>query len=254
MRSARWPGVEPANVSVVPVGFDRSRVNALIQLNLDSDSGALAIPTAWDVGVNYSGATRVSGYGNLRVTSRSQKIVFERTVALPFGRYWIVGTAQEVDGHRLARGTVVGGFKKPKGNAVEFPHPVNVMQKGPGSFVSEKGKALAEGWSSLRYTMASSDRPISFVVSLCRGKNVQGPLTIEQSLLLPEKELRFPRTDWPHEENAPCLVVNDTRLEAYRLPWSNKPYQVSFSVRVNNGSGETLAETTSSFWIVGPGR
>jgi hypothetical protein len=254
LRSARWPGVQPANVSVVPIGFDRSRVDAMIQLDLDSDPEALAIPTAWDVGINYSGATRGSGYGNLRVTSRSPKIVFEKTVALPFGRYWVVGTAQEVDGYGLARGTVVGAFKKPNANAVEFPHPVNVMQKGPGTFASEKGKARAEGWSSLRFEMASSDRPISFVIPVCRGKNVRESLTIEQSLLLPDKDLQFSSTDWPHEENVRCLVVNDARLEADRLPWLNQPYEAVFVVKVRNGLGETLARATKSFWIVGPGR
>jgi hypothetical protein len=181
-------------------------------------------------------------------------IVFEKTVRLPVGPYSIVGVAQEVDGHGMARGAAVGALEKPKTNAVEFLHPLDIMQWGPGSFVSEDGNARSEGWSALRYGMANSDRPISLVVSVCRGKGVKESLTIEKSLLVTDRELQFSRTDWPQEHNSHCLVVKDDLLAAGRLPWSNRPYEVTFVVRVNDSSGETVAKTSRAFWIIGPSR
>jgi hypothetical protein len=254
LRSGKWSGVEQANVSLVPVGFRKSRVHALIQFTLDSELGALSIPTTWDVGINYFGASRVSGYGNLRMTFRSPKVVFEKEVSLPIGPYMIVGVAQEVDGHGLARGTEVGAFNPPNKNAVEFLYPLHIMQWGAGTFVSEAGNARKEDWGSLHFAMANSDRPISLVVSVCRGKNVQGHLTIEKSLLLPDTELRFSKTDWPQEQNAPCLVVKDDLSAAGRLPWSNQPYEVTFVVSVNDASGKTVANTSRAIWIIGPTR
>jgi hypothetical protein len=162
--------------------------------------------------------------------------------------------AQEVDGHGLARGTAVGAFEKPKNKAVGFLHPLDIMQWGRGTFLSEDGNARREDWSSLRYGMANSDRPISLIVSVCRGKGVQEPLTIEKSLFLSDKELRFSSTDWPQEHNSPCLVVKDDLVAAGRLPWLNQPYEVTFVVRVNEASGKTVANTSRSFWIIGPTR
>lgn len=254
LRSAQWPGVQPAGVALVPLGFDKSRVNALIQLSLGSETEAPSIPTAWDVGINYFGASHVSGYGNVRVTFQSQKIVFEKQVTLPVGPYWVVGIAQEVDGRGLARGTAVGSFEKPKKNAVEFLHPLDITQWGTGTFVSEAGNPRAGGWSSLRYGMAYSDRPISLVVSLCRGKNVQGRLTIDRRLLLPGKELHLARTDWPQATAGACRVVNDDPIAAGRLPWSNQPYEATFVVNVGDAAGKTVATTSRAFWVIGPSR
>lgn len=252
LRSAKWPGVRPARVSVVPVGVENSHVNAWIQLSLDSELGALSISTAWDVGINYSGRSRVSGYGNLRVKSRSPKIVFEHKVRLPVGPYWIVAVAQEVDGRGLARSTQVGTFKKPKKNAVEFLHPVDIMQWGSGAFVSEGREPRSKGWISLPYAMANYDQPILLVVSLCRGNSVHEPLTIEKSLLLPHQEFRFSKTNWPQEQDTPCLVVKDELLPADRLPRSKQPYEVTVVVRVSNASRKVVAETSKVFWVIGP--
>jgi hypothetical protein len=254
LRSGRWPGVQPASVSVVPIGFDKSRVNALIQFTLDSEPGAPAISAAWDVGINYFGASMVSGYGNVRVTSRARRIVFQKKVRLPIGPYWVVGVAQEVDGPGSARGTEVGAFERPKKNAVEFLHPLDAMQWESGAFVSEEGPAHTEGWSSLRYGMANSDRPISLVFSLCRGRKAQEPLTIESRLMLPEKQLRFSRTVWPQSPGTPCLVVNSDPLVAGGLPWSNQAYEATFVVRVSDASGKAVANTSKAFWVIGPTR
>ncbi len=254
LRSGRWPGVQPAGISLVPIGFDRSRVDALIQLTLNSESGADPVPATWDVGINYFGASRVSGYGNARVTSRSPQIVFQKQARLPFGPYWVVGIAQEVEGLGLARGTEVGAFEKPKKNAVEFLHPLDVMQWGAGTFVSEEGAARTEGWIPLRYGMARSDRPISLVFSLCRGKGVREPLTIEKSLSLPDQEIRFSATDWTQAPATLCLVVNDDPLPAGRLPWSNQPYEATFVVKAADAAGRTVARTSRTFWIIGPTR
>jgi hypothetical protein len=252
LRSGQWPGVQPAGISLVPIGFDKSRVKALIQFTLESEPGAPSIPAAWDLGVNYFGASRVSGYGNVRVTFRAAKVVFEKTVLLPVGPYALVGVAQEVDGHGLARGTDVGTLETPNDDAVGFLHALDIMQWGPGAFVSEDGNGRMEEWSSLRYGMANSDRPISLIVSVCRGKGVHEPLTIETSLLLPDKELRFSRTEWPQGNKSPCLVVKDDLLATRLLPWSNRSYETTFVVKVNESSGKTIATTSRDFWIIGP--
>lgn len=252
LRSGKWPGVQPAGVSLVPVAFDHSRVKALIQLTLGSESGAAAIPATWDVGINYFGASRVSGYGNARVMLRSPKVVFEKLVRLPTGPYWIVGIAQEVGGYGSARGTEVGSFEKPKKDAVEFLHPLDIMEWGTGVFVSDGGNARSYGWASARYGMAHTDRPISLVASLCRGKNVHEPLTIEKSLLLPDKELRLSTTDWRQDAASPCVFVDDDPLGAGRLPWSNQPYEATFVVNVSDRSGKTVAKTSRAFWVIGP--
>ena len=254
LRSGRWPGVQPAGVSLVPNGFAKSQVHALIQMTLDSESGAPPIPTAWDVGINYFGASHVAGYGNLRATFQSPQVVFQKQVRLPVGPYWVVGIAQEVDGHGSARGTTAGAFEKPKRNAVEFLHPLDIMEWGTGAYVFEEGNARKGGWSSLRYGMAHSDRPISLAVSLCRGKNVRGQLAIEKSLHLPDHEIRFPRTDWPQAQGTPCLFVNDDPLAAGRLPWTDQPYEATFVVNVSDSHGKKVATTSRTFWVIGPSR
>ena len=254
LRSAQWAGIRQASVALVPIGFDKSRVKALIQFTVDAELGAPSLLEPWDVGVNYFGDSRVSGYGNMRVTFRPPKIVFDKTVSLPVGPYSIVGVAQEVNGHGMARGTGFGILERPKNNAVGFLHGLDVMQWGPGTFVSEGGSARKEGWSSLRYGMANSDRAISVVVSVCRGKGVQTALTIEKSLVLPDKELRFGTTDWPLGHNTPCLVVKDDLLAAELLPWSNRPYESTFVVKVTDPSGKTVATASKAFWIIGPTR
>jgi hypothetical protein len=252
LRSGRWPGVQPAGVALIPIGFDKTRVHALLQLNLGSEPGAMA--TTWDIGLNYFGASRVSGYGNVRVTSQSPQIVFQKQVRLPTGPYWVVGIAQEIDGRGSARGTEVGVLDEPKKKAVEFVHSLDIMQWGAATFVSEEGTARPGGWSPLRYGMANSDRPLSLVFSLCRGKNVREPLKIEKSLLLPDEEIRFSSTDWPRMPHSPCLVVNDDPLAAGRLPWSQQPYEATFVVKAIDAAGRTVATTSRAFWVIGPTR
>lgn len=254
LRSAQWAGVRQASVSLVPIGFDKSRVKALIQFTVDAEPGAPSLSEPWDVEVNYFGASRVSGYGNIRVTFRPPKTVFDKTVSLPLGPYSIVGMAQEVNGHGMARGTELGILEKPKNDAVGFLHALDIMQWGSGTFVSEAGNARKEEWSSLRYGMANSDRAISLVVSVCRGKGVEAPLTIGKRLVLPDKDLRFSTTDWPLEHHAPCLVVKDDLLAADLLPWSNQPYESTFVVKVSDPSGKTVATASKAFWIIGPTR
>jgi hypothetical protein len=254
LRSGRWPGVQPAGVALVPIGFDKARVHALLQLNLSSESGAPPIATTWDIGLNYFGASRVSGYGNVRVTAQSPEIVFQKQVRLPAGPYWIVGIAEEVDGRGSARGTEVGALHEPGRKAVEFVHSLDIMQWGAATFVSEEWAARTGGWSPLRYGMASSDRPISLIFSLCRGKNVREPLTIEKSLLLPDAEIQFTSTAWPRAPRNPCLVVNDDPLAPGRLPWSDRPYEATFVVKAVDAEGKTVARTTRTFWVIGPTR
>jgi hypothetical protein len=254
LRSGRWPGIQPAGVALIPIGFDKARVHALLQMNLSSESGAPSMPTTWDIGLNYFGASRVSGYGNVRVTSPSPQIVFQKQVRLPSGPYWVVGIAQEVDGHGSARGTAVGALEKPKKNAVEFVHSLDIMQWGTATFVSAEGTARSGGWSPLRHGMANSDRPVSLVFSLCRGKSVHAPLTIEKSLLMPDKEIRFSSTDWPRDPRNPCLVVNDEPLAAGRVPWPDRPYEATFVVKAIDAAGKTVARTSRTFWVIGPTR
>jgi hypothetical protein len=254
LRSARWPGVQPAGVALVPIGFDKGRVNALIQMTLGSGPGPITLPTTWDVGLNYFGASRFSGYGNLRVTFRSPQVVFQKQVSLPIGPYWVVGIAQEVDGRGLARGTEVGELIKPTKASVEFVHALDILQWGAATFVSEGGKTQTDGWSSLRYGMASSDRPIAMAFSLCRGTKVRGPLTIEKTLLLPDGEIRLPGVDWPQSQRNLCLVVNDDPLAAGRLPWSNQPYEATFVVHAVDAAGRTVATASRAFWVIGPAR
>jgi hypothetical protein len=254
LRSGQGPGVQQAGVSLVPIGFNGSRVIALIQFALGFEPGAPSIPETWDMGVNYFGSARVSGYGNVRVTSRPPRTVFDKVVSLPVGPYAIVGVAQEVAGHGLARGASVGTLEKPDNDAVGFVHGLDIMQRAPGTFVADHGVSHMEEWSALRYGMANSDRPISLVVSMCRGKGVQEPLTIEKSLLLPDKELRFSRTDWPPSDNFRCVVVKDDLLASDQLPWSNQPYEPTFVVTVKTPSGTTLATHRRAFWIIGPTR
>lgn len=106
----------------------------------------------------------------------------------------------------------------------------------------------------MRYGMASSDRPLSLIFSLCRGKNSRERLTIEKSLLLPGTEIRFSSTDWPRDPRKPCLVVNDDPLAASALPWPNRPYEATFVVQAIDAAGKTVARTTKSFWVIGPTR
>jgi hypothetical protein len=254
LRSGRWPGAGPAGVALVPIGFDKARVHALLQLNLSSESATPPIATTWDIGLNYFGASRVSGFGNVRVTSQSPEIVFQKQVRLPTGPYWVVGIAQEVGGRGSARGTEVGVLDEPERKAVEFVHSLDVMQWGAATFVSEEGTARSGGWSPLRYGMASSDRPISLIFSLCRGRNVRERLTIEKVLKLPDEEIRFPSTDWPRAPRNPCLVVNDEPLAAGRLPWPDRPYEATFVVKAIDAAGKTVASTTKAFWVIGPTR
>jgi hypothetical protein len=254
LRTGRWPGVRPAGVALVPIGFDKARVDVLMQMNLRTEPGAPSIATTWDVGLNYFGASRVSGYGNVRVTSRSPQIVFQKQVRLSPGPYWVVGIAQEVDGRGSARGTEVGVLAEPKKKAVEFVHSLDIMQWEAATFVSEEGTARPGGWSPLRYGMANSDRPLSLVFSLCRGRNAREPLKIEKSLLLPDTEIRFSSTAWPREPRNPCLVVNDDPLAAGRLPWSQQPYEATFVVKAVDAAGRTVARTAKAFWVIGPTR
>jgi hypothetical protein len=254
LRSGRWPGIQPAGVALIPIGFDGARVNALIQMTLSSGPGPTPLPTTWDVGLNYFGASRFSGYGNVRVTFQSPQVVFQKQASLPIGPYWVVGIAQEVDGRGLARGTEVGALIKPNKRAVEFLHALDIMQRGAATFVSENGTTRTGGWSRLRYGMANSDRPIALDFSLCRGTKVRGPLTIEKRLLLPDSEIRFPSADWPQALGNPCLVVNDEPLAAGRLPWSNQPYEATFVVQVIDAAGRTVARASNAFWVIGPAR
>jgi hypothetical protein len=175
-------------------------------------------------------------------------------VRLPVGPYSIVGVAQEVDGHGLARGTDVGTLTKPDNDGVGFVHALDIMQWGSGTFVAEDGNARLNAWSSLRYGMANSDRPISLIVSVCRGKGVHEPLTIEKSLVLPDRQLRFSRTAWPQDNKSLCLVVKDDLLATSLLPWSGRPYETTFIVKVNESSGKTIATSSRAFWIIGPTR
>ena len=253
LRSVNWPGVQQAVVSLTPLGFDASKATALIQFSLSAGVDAPSVSTAWDVGVNYFGAFRVSGFGSMRVTSTSSKIVFEKIVRLPVGPYSIVGMAQEVGGSGLARGTAAGVLARPKNNAVGFLHPLDLMQWQSGTYVSEKANARKTGWSPLRFGMAASDRPIALVTSVCRGASVHGRLTIEKSLLLPDRELHAPSTTWT-EQGSPCRVVRDDVLRAGELPWSNQPYEATLVVSVNDTSRRTIAKTSKAFWVVGPNR
>jgi hypothetical protein len=145
-------------------------------------------------------------------------------------------------------------LEKPKRNDVEFLHPLDVMQWSSGTFVSEEGNARSYGWSSLRYGMAHSDRPISLAASVCRGKNVREPLTIERRLLLPEQELRLSSATWTDQRNAPCRFIDDDPLEAERLPWPDRPYEATFVVSVSDRSGKTVAKASRTIWIIGPSR
>jgi hypothetical protein len=253
LRSADWPGVQPAHVSLVPFAFDASKATALLQFSLGADVDAPSVATAWDLGLNYFGASRVSGHGGMRVTSTSSKIVFEKKVRLPVGPYSIIGVAQEVGNAGLARGTAAGVLSRPKKSEVGFLHPLDLMQSEPGTYVSENGTARKAGWSALRYGMAASDRPIALVTSVCRGANVHGPLTVDKTLLLPHEELHAPRTIW-HEQGSPCLVIRDDVLKDGELPWSHAPYETTLVVTVSDPSGRTVAKSSKAFWVIGPGR
>jgi len=253
LRSGQWPGVQQAHVSLIPVGFDESKATALLQFSFGAETDAPSVATTWDVGVNYFGASRVSGYGGVRVTSTSSKIVFEKQVRLSPGPYSIIGVAQEVGNSGLARGTAAGVLGRPERNAVGFLHPLDLMQSEPGTYVSEAGNARTAGWRHMRHGMAASDRPIALVTSVCRGAGVHGRLTIAKSLLLPGGELHAPSTTWM-EQGSPCRVIRDDVLREGELPWSNQPYEATLVVNVSDASGRTVARRSETFWVIGPRR
>jgi hypothetical protein len=250
LRSGRGPGVEPAGVSLVPLNFDASSVIGVIRFRLDRGEDASLLHAAWDVGVNYFGASRVSGHGGLRVTAGEPTFVFEKHVTLPIGPYSIVGVAQEVGGPGLARGTLAGVLMRPKKNAVGFLQPPALLEWRPGTFVSEDGKARKAGWSPLCYGMAASDRPISIVASTCRGERVRGALTIDTTVRLPDKELRMTTKRWP-DRVAACRIDSDV-IMAGALPWSNRPYEAIVLVNVSDASGRSVARGSNAFWVIGP--
>lgn len=252
LRSGSWPGMQQAGVTLVPERVDGADVEALVQLTIDADAKDAAIPTAWDLGVNYFGAARVSGYGGARVTTRAAKIVFEKRVKLPAGPYSIVGVAQEAGGPGLARGTVAGVLVRPAKTAVAFLHPPEVLQWEPGAFVAEGTVPRKAGWTPVRFGMAASDRATSLLTPVCRGANVRGALTIEKTVLLPEDEIRLPATDWRDAKDV-CRLVRDDVAGDGGLPWAGRPYEATLIVRVTDASGKAVAKAATAFWVIGPG-
>lgn len=251
LRSGRWPGVLTAGVSLVPLGADGSRATARIQFEVETGPSAEAIPAGWDVGVNYFASSRVSGYGGLRVTSPGPKVVFEKSVTIPFGPYSIVGVAQEAGGPGLARGTAAGVLARPRKNEVGFVRPPELLHWEAASFVAEGEAARKAGWTPLRFGMARADRALSLATSLCRGSKVRGTLSVETVLRLPERDLPFASRAW-REGDASCRVGRDDLFDAGQLPWAGTPYEATVLVTVKDATGRSLGAEARTFWVIGP--
>jgi VWFA-related protein len=232
----------PIQGSLVPVEYVDGKYSALLQVTVPGTQVANA---TWDVGASLvaRGKVREDGSGRIRTATPGVRVVFERQVTVPPGRYELVAVAHETTTDQVFSRRFEGELPDPDDAPVTLV-PVSVMQPVRAAFLRE-GILKTEGALAMAdLDPVATDLPMALIGLVCRSRHNKNTLRVERQLA---------GEDW-----APFPVLElepaEERCAQYRdlvRPGQMTEGEFRYEVRVLEKDTETVS-TVRNFAAVDP--
>ena len=223
----------PLRVGVVPVGFEKGRFKARVQVAIPPQPVAGAV---WDLGISLvsKGEVRDDTSGRVSVPIPNIPIVLEHEMEFGSGSYELVAVAHEATTEQTAAARLEGSFPD-LDDKLATVGPISILQPTTGAFL-RNGATRSTGTILFGegdpLALESATAAIGLV---CRARDQKGALRVERSLV-GESETRFPdqTLDLGAERCAQILDVIPEKTLA--------PGRFRYVIRVFGTQGEIARE------------
>lgn len=168
-------------VELIPLGFERGRYRALVQVRIPTDSSR---PGDWDLGASLLGSGRVRGEFSARIGAKASGLpmVLEREFELEPGPFEIVAVAYHVQDRVILSERKHGVWPEPpeEGAVVAW---LALLQERTAGF-SRNGEVRSSGTIALSENEPVwIDRPTAVMAMVCRGRRGKGDVNVVRELV-----------------------------------------------------------------------
>jgi hypothetical protein len=232
-------GDVPMRIGVIPVGFEKGKFKARVQVAIPPQPVAGAV---WDLGASLvsRGQVRDDVSGRVSVPAPNVPIVLEQEMLFGSGPFEIVAVAHETTTDQTAAGRLEGAFPDVDDQLASVG-PIAILQPSKGAFLrngSTKGKGSILFGEHDPLAIGPATAAIGLV---CRARDQKGSLVVERSIV-GESETRFPDQTLDLGQDR-CAQILDVIPEK-----TLSPGRFRYVVRVMGSEGE-LARGERAFVV-----
>jgi len=191
---------------VVPTGYENGLFSALVQISVP---GSKVPGATWDLGASLvTGETVREDYsGRVVAASPGVRVIFEKEMKFPPGKYELVAVAHETTTDQIFSRSFEGEWPNPN-QAPASLSPIAVLQPESAAFLRE-GKVRNSG--PLGYLATSpvrTTKPTALIGLVCRSRNNHHELEISR-VLAGDSSAEFPVLTFPAKDPARCIQYRD---------------------------------------------
>jgi hypothetical protein len=178
VRSASADASVKVGATVLPLGSERGRYRALVQVQLAPRPDGAG---SWDLGASVvsGGLVRHEFSSRLDVKSAGTPVALESIVEFEPGPFEVVAVAGKAGEPGVGAGRIAGEWPDPERD-LKVVGPVAVAQSREGAFVRGESTRSAGSWIVAPDAEAGADRPTTFLSMVCRERRADAPIRVER--------------------------------------------------------------------------